>query len=265
MKQRLFALLAAVVLTVVMSLPVCANAAAGPDFTVLITGAPEDMTVTLVTPDGVRAEMRSLRRGWESCFRLYYDHLFEAMNGDARYTYESIAVMEKTAAQSSLHMVSESAGLDFTVPMPHANQMQYNHLAVMTLDAENSTAVTGSSSYMVWRNVLLVILRVSATLIIEGVIFFLMNYRTRRSWMVFVIVNLVTQIFLNVTLTGNYLAAGYWELGFFFLEALIFLTEAVLFACLLREHSRIRGAVTALLANAASLACGWVLLAYLPM
>lgn len=263
MKYRIFAVLAAVVLAVVVSLPVYANAEAGPDFTVLITGAPEDLTVSLVTPDGVSAELRPLRRGWESCFRLYYYELFEAMNGDARYSYEAIAVMEKTAAKSSLHLVSAEEGIDCTVPMPAENQMRYNHLSVMKM--ADKTAVPGSSSYMVWRNVLLVALRVSVTLVTEGVIFFLMNYRTRRSWIVFIIVNLVTQIFLNVTITGNYLAAGYWELGFFILEGLIFLIEAVLFAVLLREHRRFRGFVTAILANAVSLACGWALLANLPL
>ena len=118
---------------------------------------------------------------------------------------------------------------------------------------------------MVWRNVLLAALRVSVTLIAEGVIFFLMTYRTRRSWIVFAAVNLVTQIFLNVTITGNYLAMGYWEIGFFFLEGLIFLTEAVLFAALLKEHPKLRGFVTAILANAVSLVCGWALLANLPL
>ena len=135
----------------------------------------------------------------------------------------------------------------------------------MELDRENNTASMSIPSYMVWRNVLLVVLRMTVTLITEGVIFLLMSYRARRSWMVFLAVNLVTQIFLNVTITGNYLASGYWEIGFFVLEALIFITEAVVYAVLLREHPRLRGVVTALLANAVSLACGWVLLTNLPL
>ncbi|MBQ2725069.1 MAG: hypothetical protein IJF78_05125 [Clostridia bacterium] len=263
MKNRITALCFAVLFAVLLSIPVYANAEAGPDFTVLITGAPEDLTVSLVTPDGVSVDLRPLRRGWESCFRLYYHELFEAMNGDARYSYESIAEMEKTAAKSSLHLVSAEDGIDCTVPMPAENQMRYNHLSVMKI--ADKTAVPGSSAYMVWRNVLLAALRVSVTLIAEGVIFFLMTYRTRRSWIVFAAVNLVTQIFLNVTITGNYLAMGYWEIGFFFLEGLIFLTEAVLFAALLKEHPKLRGFVTAILANAVSLVCGWALLANLPL
>ena len=76
---------------------------------------------------------------------------------------------------------------------------------------------------------------------------------------------LVTQTLLNVTIAGNYLANGYWEIGFFFMEALIFLAEGILFAALLREHRRLRGFFTALLANAVSLACGWCLIANLPL
>ena len=118
---------------------------------------------------------------------------------------------------------------------------------------------------MVWRNVLLVAIRVAVTLITEGVIFELMSYRSRRSRIVFLAVNLVTQTLLNVTIAGNYLANGYWEIGFFFMEALIFLAEGILFAALLREHRRFRGFFTALLANAVSLVCGWCLIANLPL
>lgn len=265
MKHRIAAAWIAVWFLIVLAVPVCANAEAGPDFTVLITNAPEDLEVSLVTPDGVRVEMRPLRRGWESCFRLYYNYLYEAMYPEARYDSEKMKTVELTASRSMLHAVSASENLDFTLPIPDANQMHYNHLAVMELDRENNTASMSIPSYMVWRNVLLVVLRMTVTLITEGVIFLLMSYRTRRSWMVFLAVNLVTQIFLNVTITGNYLASGYWEIGFFVLEALIFITEAVVYAVLLREHPRLRGVVTALLANVVSLACGWVLLTNLPL
>lgn len=265
MKHRLFAVFAAVLTLIVLTVPVYANAEAGPDFTVMITDAPEDLTVTAVTPEGVAVEMRPHRRDWESCYRLFYYHIYEAMYPDGRYAPERMQAVEKAAVQSNLHMVSESAGLDFTVPMPEANQMKYNHLAVMKLDREGNTAVQVKSSYMAWRNVLLVVIRVAVTLITEGVIFTLMQYRSRHSRIVFLAVNLVTQTFLNVTITGNYLAAGYWEIGFFLMEALIFLTEGILFAALLREHRRLRGFFTALLANAVSLACGWCLIANLPL
>ncbi len=265
MKQRLFTLLAAVILTMVMILPVFANAEAGPDFTVLITGAPEDLKISLVTPDGVSVEMRSRRRGWESCFRLYYGHVYDAIYPDKLYSPDRMKHMEETVALSSLHIVSVTDGIDCVISMPEANQMFYNHLSVLELDRTNNTAHLGSSAYMAWRNVLLVVLRISVTLIAEGVIFFLMSYRTRRSWIVFLAVNLVTQILLNLVITGNYLANGYWEIGFFFMEVLIFLTEAVVFAVLLREHPKFRGFVTALFANAVSLACGWALLANLPL
>lgn len=265
MKRRLSAAVFAVLFMMILTVPVYANAEAGPDFTVLITNAPEDLTLTLETPDGVSAEMRPMRRGWESCYRLYYYDLFEAMYPDVRYDSALMKNTEETAAVSVLRIVSPSEGLDCTVPMPESNQTFYNHLAVLKLDPESGTASMGISSYMAIRNVLLVVLRITVTLIAEGVIFHLMSYRTRRSWLIFLIANLATQLFLNLTITGNYLAMGYWEIGFFVLEALIFLTEAVVFAAFLREQPRLRGFVTALLANAVSLFCGWALLTHLPL
>ncbi len=265
MKHRIFAVLAAVLLAVVMTLPVCANAEAGPDLTVMIPNAPEDLTVTAVLPDGAAAPMHLRRRGWESCYRLYYSRIYEAMYPDGRTELERVTAMEKAISQLTLRMVSRSEGLDFTIPMPGANQLMYNHLAVLTLDREGNTAAEVNSSYMVWRNVLLVVLRVTVTLITEGVIFRLMNYRTRRSWLIFGITNLATQLFLNITITGNYLAVGYWEIGFFVMEGLIFLTEGIVYAALLRERSRLCGFTAAVLANAVSLVCGWALLTGLPL
>lgn len=265
MTKHFLTMMLAVFLTAVLTVPVFANAAAGPDFTVMITGAPEDMTITLVTPDGAEVEMGPLRRGWESCFRLYYYDIYEAMYPEGQYTPERMKAAEQTTARSMLHVVSGSDGLDFTVPMPEGNQMLYNHLAVMTLDRDGNTAKLGSSAYMPLRNVLLVLIRVSVTLILEGVILHLMGYRSKRSRIVFLSVNLVTQLFLNVTITGNYLAMGYWELGFMVLEGLIFLTEGIAFALLLKEQKPSKGFFTALTANAASLLCGWVMITNLPL
>lgn len=262
MKSRMLALTLAVVLAVILTVPVSANAEAGPDFTVLIDNAPGDTTVFLRTPDGVEVELNPVRRGWESCFRLYYHRLYEAVG--SRYVFDSDE-MEALAAQSVLHIVSPSAGLDLTVPMPEPNQMLYNHLSVMHLDPAGVTASLSTPAYMAIRNTLLVILRVSVTLITEGVIFFLMGYRMKRSWMVFLGANLITQILLNLAITGNYLAMGYWELLFVFSEILIFVGEAVVFAVLLREQKPLKGAGTAILANAVSCVCGGLLLAYLPL
>jgi len=252
-------------LALVLCVPVYANAEAGPDFTVLITGAPEDLEISLETPGGISFALHPMRRGWESCWRLYYSDLYEAMYPDARYQSDLMKKTEEEAERSVLRLVSASEDFDCTVPMPEANQICYNHLAVLNPDYEAGTAFLGSSSYMVWRNVLLVVLRMSVTLIAEGVIFWLLSYRTRRSWLVFAVTNLATQLFLNITITGNYLAMGYWEIGFFVLEGLIFLTEAVVFAVLLKEGRALRGFFTAILANAVSLFCGWALLANLPL
>lgn len=265
MTKRVLSIMFAVFLTAVLVVPVFANAEAGPDFTVMITGAPEDMTITLVTPDGAEVEIRPLRRSWESCFRLYYRDIYEVMYPDGKYDPERMKTVEQTAARSTLHVVSGSDGLDFTVPMPAGNQMLYNHLAVMTLDRDGNTAKLGSSAYMPVRNVLLVVLRVTVTLITEGVVLYLMGYRSRRSAVVFLLTNLVTQTFLNVTITGNYLASGYWEIGFILMEVLIFITEAIVYAVLLREKKVLHRMFTALLANGVSLVCGWCLLAYLPL
>ncbi len=264
MTKRLSTIVFTLLFTMLLVVPVFANAEAGPDFTVMILSAPDDTIITLITPNGVELELRPLKRGWESCFRLDYTRLYDAMYPDTLYNSERMRKTENIVPDSVLRIESAVDGLSAIVPMPEDNQILYNHLAVLTLNGENGVSMA-NSTYMPLRNVILVLIRVSVTLIAEGVILYLLGYRSRRSWIIFLTVNLVTQTFLNVTVTGNYLAIGYWELGFMVLETLIFLTEGIAFALLLKEHKSIRGFITAVLANTVSLLCGWFLLVNLPL
>lgn len=100
------------------------------------------------------------------------------------------------------------------------------------------------------------------TIIIEGLIFWLFGFRERHSWLVFVVVNVLTQIGLHLAMGASLTRSGWYFMSYFFLlllpELIIWAVEAALYAALLREHDRYQRIGCALLANLASFAAGFI-------
>jgi len=101
------------------------------------------------------------------------------------------------------------------------------------------------------------------TLLIEGLLLFAFGYRSKRSWLVFLLVNLVTQggfaVYLAVTVL-NHGVSG-WSLIFYIpIEVIITLVELLLYRRLLTEKNKVRAAVYAIAANLCSAVLGlWLI------
>ena len=101
------------------------------------------------------------------------------------------------------------------------------------------------------------------TLLIEGVLLLAFGYRSRRSWLVFLLVNLVTQggfaLYLAVTVL-NHGVSG-WSLLFYFpAEVVITVVESLLYRRLLTERSWERAVGYAIVANVCSATVGALLI-----
>ena len=102
------------------------------------------------------------------------------------------------------------------------------------------------------------------TLLIEGVLLLLaFGYRSRRSWLVFLLVNLVTQsgfaLYLAVTVL-NHGVSG-WSLLFYIpIEVIITLVELLAYRRLLTERSWERAVGYAIVANVCSATVGLLLI-----
>lgn len=233
-----------------------ANSAEPPCFTVIVSRAPEDLELSVEYPNGNSYELVYLynrsksgpseTHAWES----YYEFLH---NG-----YEP--KMDLREAVLGVSYGSES----YTCAFPEECSRYYNGLLVLNL--KNRTLRMEAST---GRSLLLVILRITLTLLIEGLFFFLFGYRKKASWLLFLITNLVTQIGLNLLLMlAANLAIGYMALLYMLYligEGLVFLIEILVFVCGLRERTKARAALCALAANAASLALGGLILTFLPL
>lgn len=117
----------------------------------------------------------------------------------------------------------------------------------------------------IWRNGVLTAIRLTSTLLIEGAVFYFLGFRNKNSWMMFLLINLVTQGALNLWLNSLGYMEGYLILALVFGELFVFGTEVLAYAIYIEEKSVLRRVGAALLVNAVSLVLGGYLILNLPL
>ena len=106
---------------------------------------------------------------------------------------------------------------------------------------------------------LLCALRLLLTLGIEGTVFWLHGYRSKQSWRVFLLLNLATQLFVNVVFAGPYLntyAATLALFGYLLVEGIVFGVEIAVCGKCMPEHGPQQARDCAALANFVSAVAG---------
>lgn len=246
MKKRRFAVFALLVLMsmTLLTNTVYANAAEWPYITVVVPNAPDDLEVTLSFSDGSVSDdeihiQNSQRKGWETYFRWYVD------------------MDDANMENAVIHVTSSEYDFECAVPTEHI----YYRNNILTLDLDNAVLKDGAYT---GRYALIVAIRVISTLLMEGVIFLLFRYFEKRSWLCFLIINLITQAGVNIALYGTGMDS-YVVLGFVIIEVFVFIAEMIAFPLVLRENSKGRAVLYAFTANAVSLIGGGVLIANLPV
>ncbi len=249
MKYRILTVALAVLCLFTLAVPALANSAEPPMITVLVNNAPEDLTVTCIAGE-TEIPLTPIRRAWETYYRFYRSELPDTVDLD----------------DAVFRFYAPSVGITVPCDMKIPYKDVYNTIVKLEiLQNGEHLRLNTDESHLLLRNALLILLRVSLTLVTEGLILCLMGYRTKISWLTFLLTNLTTQTLLNLAITGSIPPGSYWRYGYTFGEMLIFLTEAIVFATFLREQSKPKAVFTALLANAVSLTCGYFLLSYLPI
>lgn len=133
---------------------------------------------------------------------------------------------------------------------------------VYTIDVKNRTVSSGMTT---GRKIFLVFARVGSTLIIEAYVFMLYGFKNKRSWMMFLAINLITQTAINIkiSLTLESFFNSYYFLNYIVPEFYVFITEICMFNVLVKEKNFKRRTIYVLAANFTSLFFGGLLLAYL--
>lgn len=270
MKRRLFASIACVLLCLAV-LPGTASADTGPKpaVTIQVVNAPAgeyylDLLITDPEPDHDNIEVEDYDpeliaglkswegEGWYPALVTgtrapLFGELMPEADGIHRFSYSGLPVTFRIA-------VSGRSGAQAT-DEPFTPTVFYTHL---TYDWESNT-VTSSTSPAGFYG-LQFLSTLVPTLIVEGVLLWLFGFRARRDWLVFLIVNLVTQTGLHLW-AAEYLvvngSSAFQYMALLMVELPILVVELVVYVFLLKEHSRLRRAAYAACANVASYAVGY--------
>lgn len=98
----------------------------------------------------------------------------------------------------------------------------------------------------------------SCTLVTEGIVLILFRFSIRQNLKPFLVINIITQIFLNAFLSTAMFSQGLLAANILYipLELVILIVEIICFRIYLNEHSKLRRTLFAITANAASFAVG---------
>ena len=252
MKKKVLCIIAAVVFCLAVPVGALANSAEPPCVTVLVLAPPGDLELTIEFDSTQGEEPQRLsgeRMLWEGYYRFH-----------GRWNVDPEGL---TGAK----LVVETGDESFALPIDPTGFARYNNL--ITLDVGGRQLLYGQPW---WRQPLLVVLRVALTLALEGLIFYLWGYREKRSWIVFLMVNLVTQFGVNIAIlcflpaaSGTYDAMWAKVLLYGPMEVLVILLEAVALPLLLKEQRKRTAVGCAVMANILSWFLGAVLLSVLPV
>ncbi|MDR2848869.1 MAG: hypothetical protein LBV39_07185, partial [Bacteroidales bacterium] len=258
-KTFLLALCCAVLLICSHITPAWANSAEPPVMVVLVEFAPDDLQLSIKLQGAMQneyeqaidtvviIELDKRQTAWETVFKCY-----PWMKNGNFLRFRDTVPVNATLMVTSAHST-------FECPLSLSTWSYHNFF---TLNLKTQALTNGQTT---GRMTILVSLRVILTLIIEGLIFFLFGFRQKRSWMAFLVINLLTQGALNLILTSQVFNGGYVLLLMLFLEIFVILSEAVLLTLAVKEHSVVRRLLYVLLANIASLIMGGYAIKLLPM
>lgn len=242
MTKKLPVIILALLMILALPVSVRANSAEPPGMTIIVENAPSDISVTLVLADELEEEIRLYRgqKRWEVYFWFYHHMTTGSLHG------------------ASLRV--ESSEKCFTCSLPQEAYRGYNNL--FTLDFEDETLVLGQRW---WRQPALTAVRVTLTLLVEGLVFFVFGFRQKRSWFVFLIINLMTQGWLNYIINRSAFTSSYVLLGLYLAEFVILFAEVIVFSRAATERKWWQRVLFVLVGNAASFAAGLILINRLPI
>ena len=224
-----------------------------PMITVVAYGAPRDLQMTVmihkedrVVPAGMEKE----RRGWESVFRIYRENVFDikAWYGNDYDLGDAV-------------IVASSGGVERELTLPREG-LSNSRNDFFTLNWKTGVITTGLPR---WRAAALAAMRILAGLLIELAVFFLYGFREKKTWVVLILVNLVT-LGIWAWIVSGWLNALRQNLVWLILAAIMsFLGELAVILMLVDERDRNRTVSCLTVANGASLLAEILALSFLPM
>lgn len=213
------------------------NSAEPPSILIIVPNAPDDLEITINVEDNL-IKARETDKVIEKYYTFYYREM-------------------STVSDYKFNIKTENTDYEIALDKPIKS---YNN--IYTLDLDTNILTLGK---LPSRSIKLVSMRIILTLIIESIIFGLFGFRDKKSWIVFLIINLITQGGLNIWINGFSPATSYLIFTLIFGEIIIFIAELFSFSMFVKEHSKSRRILYVLAANILSLIAGGYIITMLPI
>lgn len=236
--KRLLAFFICALIISAFIIPASANSAEPPSVIILVNNPPEDLSITLISGEK-HTEPMVRRAAWEGYYAFYSHYM-------------------QTDGKHVLKITTGGESFECSIDKPLKT---YNNIFTLSLSERKLTP-----GQYPFRRVLLVSIRLLLTLALEGAVFWLFGFRQKRSWLVFLAINLVTQGLLNIWLNyGGSPLQSYLVFGLIVGEFFVFMAELIGFPILVKEHKKGRVLLYAFVSNLVSLIAGGFLITLLPV
>lgn len=245
MKNKVvFILLFVLLFFVFVPQPLKVNAIPPPHMTIVVINPPSDLKLSVRYTKDYVIETVLLTRSdiaWETKF---YFKTLDFL--DEQELYDNFVLI----------VVSKDYNFEVTLPDEITDEF-YPHY---TLNLKAQTLYKG---YPTWQMPVTASLRIVATILLECIMFFLFGYREKHSWLVFLVMNLITQgvlhLFIGILGEGGGIIYIFW-----FSAIIVLIAEMIVLALTLDEQSRWKAVAYAFFGNLLSLILGTYLLGVLP-
>lgn len=200
-----------ILISVIFPCSVYANGAAPPSLTLIVYNAPNDLVIS--TTDDVYGLIFNDGKIGGFIYRFPYDAYYTVWDGE---------IILKSSSESKSMILP-----------PEAFESYDNYV---TLDYKTMELTIGQPA---WRVPLIIALRVSFTLIIEGILLFVFDFRKKSDIIAFLIVNIVTQSLLNICIITDSFGS-YEMIKIIIIEPLIFIVESIAYCIFLKCPQNIK-------------------------
>ena len=154
-----------------------------PAITVILlqSSAGAEMEVTLVPRVGepISAKLEKERRAWENCYRLYR---YAVVDKDAWYG--------NTVDFKDAVITVTDNGESYSFPVPYEQLKQYDFNDYLLIDLKAGTIRAGLPASRRWA---ITFMHLALYLLVEGIVLYLFQIRSRRNWTVFFVSTVLTK------------------------------------------------------------------------
>lgn len=218
--------------------PCFGNSAEPPSILIIVPNAPDDLEISIDSNGSIYEPQGEINKTIEKYYTFYSNELTKS---------------------NDYKFIVKSNDENFEVNL---DETMNNYNNIFTLNLKNHSLTKGK---LVSRSIFLVLTRLILTLAIEALIFWMFRFKEKKSWCIFLVINLITQGALNLWLNGFSPLGSYMVLSLIFGEVFVFLAEIMGFLTLCKEHGRLRKVMYVLTTNIVSLIIGGYLITILPI